>query len=149
MRLAYDREFLYVAVSCRQAPGVKYPSASGPRPRDADLSGRDRVELFLDLDRDFVTAYHLVIDSRGWTAEDCWGDRTWNPTWYVAAAGTQGEWTAEAAIPLDQLTGRYPGSREVWAVGLQRTVPGVGFQSWSRPAATEAVPEGFGYLIFD
>jgi hypothetical protein len=149
VRLAYDREFLYVAIACREAPGVKYAQGSGPRLRDADLSGHDRVELFLDVDRDFVTAYHLAVDQRGWTAEDCWGDRTWDPTWYVAPGTLPGQWTAEAAIPLDQLTGRYPAPRDVWAAGLQRTVPGVGFQSWSTPASTAGMSEGFAYLIFE
>ena len=31
----------------------------------------------------------------------------------------------------------------------QRTVPGVGLQSWSTPASTAVVPEGFGLLIFE
>lgn len=147
--LACDGQFLYVGIRARQAPGARYDSAVGVRPRDADLSGRDRIELFLDLDRDFATYYHLTIDSRGWTAEDCWGDATWNPTWYVAAAQDQLEWTAEAAIPLSQLTGAAPNAKTVWALGLQRTVPGVGFQSWTAPAATEVIPEGFGYLLFE
>jgi len=149
VRLAYDNEFLYVAIACRAVPGMKYPPANGLRPRDADLTAHDRVELYLDLDRDFVTAFHLTVDHRGWTAEDCWGDRTWNPTWYVAAGRQTDVWTAEAAIPLDQLTGRYPGPRDVWAAGLQRTVPGVGFQSWSTPASATGTPEGFAYLIFE
>jgi len=147
--LAYDQEFLYLAVRCRRVPGAKYESTPGPRPRDPDLTGHDRVDVFLDLDRDFATYYRLSIDHRGWVAEGCWGDATWDPTWFVAAAADHGEWTAEAAIPLDQLTGRLPRSRSVWAVGIQRTVPGVGFQSWTQPAGTEVVPEGFGYLVFD
>jgi len=147
--LAYDEEFLYLAISCRQAPGAKYPATEGPRPRDPDLTAQDRVDLFLDLDRDFATYYRLTIDQRGWPAEECWGDGSWNPTWFVAAQTAEGTWTAEAAIPLDQLTGRYPTSRDVWALGIQRTVPGVGFQSWTTPAATTVVPEGFGYLIFE
>ena len=147
--LAYDDEFLYLAINCRQAPGAKYLASEGPRPRDPDLSSHDRVDVFLDLDRDFATYYRLSIDHRGWPAEGCWSDKTWDPTWFVAAHSAQGTWTAEAAIPLDQLTGRYPGPREVWALGIQRTVPGVGFQSWTTPAAAAVVPEGFGYLIFD
>jgi hypothetical protein len=149
VRLAYDNEFLYVAIACRAVPGMKYPPANGLRPRDADLATHDRVELYLDLDRDFVTAFHLTVDHRGWTAEDCWGDRTWNPTWYVAAGRQTDVWTAEAAIPMEQLTGRYPAPRDVWAAGLQRTVPGVGFQSWNTPASATGTPEGFAYLIFE
>ncbi|MEE8451592.1 MAG: YCF48-related protein [Thermoguttaceae bacterium] len=147
--LAYDAEFLYLAMRCPRAPGIGYEAAEGPRSRDPDLSAHDRVEVFLDLDRDFATYYRLVIDHRGQPAEDCWGDRTWNPTWFVAAATDGDAWTAEAAIPMDQLTGRYPTSRTVWALGLQRTTPTVGFQSWTTPAATNVVPEGFGYLVFE
>jgi len=147
--LGYDQEFLYLAVRCGCAAEAKYEATPGPRPRDPDLSGRDRVEVLLDLDRDFATYYRLTIDHRGWVAEDCWGDATWDPTWFVAATAADGQWIAEAAIPLDQLTGRFPRSRSVWAVGIQRTVPGVGFQSWTQPAGTEIVPEGFGYAVFD
>jgi len=147
--LACDGEFLYLAVRCRQAPTAKYEPATGPRPRDGDLSGHDRVDVFLDLDRDFGTYYRFSVDHRGHTAEDCWGDRTWNPTWFVAAETAEGVWTVEAAVPLDQLTGRYPTARDVWAIGIQRTVPGVGFQSWTTPAVTAVMPQGFGYLIFE
>ena len=147
--LAYDSEFLYLAIEARRARGAKYPSSRGPRLRDPDLSEHDRVELFVDLDRDFTTYYRLAIDHRGRPAEGCWGDVSWNPTWFVAAGSEGNAWTAEAAVPLDQLTGRYPTSRDVWAIGIQRTVPGVGFQSWNTPAAVAVVPEGFGYLIFE
>lgn len=147
--LAHDREFLYVAVNCRKAPGVDYSKTDGTRQRDADLSGHDRIELFLDLDRDWTTAYRLVIDHRGWAAEDCWGSQAWNPRLFIAAADSDSSWSIEAAIPLAELVERPPESKDVWAVGIQRTVPGAGFQSWSRPAATRPLAEGFGYLIFD
>ena len=86
----------------------KPPAASTPRPtprdwRDADLSAEDRVDLFLDLDRDFATVYRLTIDHRGWTGESCWNDATWNPTWFVANRSEDGAWTAEAAIPFAEL----------------------------------------------
>jgi len=147
--LAHDAEFLYLAVECAQAPGTRYEASEGPRPRDPDLSEEDRVDLFLDLDRDFATYFRLTIDHRGFTGEGCWGDSTWDPTWFVAADASDGIWRAEAAIPLDQLTGRLPTSQTVWAIGIQRTAPGSGFQSWTTPAATDVRPEGFGYLIFD
>ncbi len=146
--LAYDNQFLYLAIRCRQAPGVRYEPASGPRTRDADLSRHDRVEIYLDLDRNFVTYDRLTIDHRGFTGDDCWGDATWNPNWFVACASADGFWTAEAAIPWDQLAAEPPKPKSVWAIGIQRIVPGVGFQSWNRPAAIDVMPEGFGYLLF-
>lgn len=146
--LAYDEEFLYIGVSCTKAAACSYPTSDKPRPRDSDLSTFDRVELLIDLDRDYVTYYRLAIDQRGWTAENCGGAPTWNPNWFVAHTTDEKAWTAEAAIPLSELTSQKPSSGAVWAVGVQRTVPGVGFQSWTSPAAPQAIAEGFGLLLF-
>jgi len=149
LKLAYDELFLYVACQCPQEPAIDYSATPGPRPRDADLSSHDRVELFLDIDRDYVSYYRLDADHRGWTREECWGDPSWNPTWFVAAAADHGTWTIEAAIPFDQLTGRRPRTGDAWALGAQRLAPGVGLQSWNWPASPEIIPEGFGYLVFE
>ena len=146
--LAYDDEFLYLSVSCTQAAGFEYTKTDQPRSRDADLTEQDRVELLIDVDRDFATYYRLVIDHRGWTGESCWGDATWNPQWFVASGSAPGAWTAEAAIPIAELTGERTLAKRAWAVGVQRVVPGVGFQSWTNPASPQVVPEGFGYLLF-
>jgi hypothetical protein len=108
--------------------------------------------VLVDIDCDFATYYHFSIDYRSFTAESLCDDATWDPTWYVAADLDDEDWTIEAAIPLDQLTAKKGGKapvREVWAVGVQRIVPGLGFQSWSTPASTDVLPEGFGYLIFE
>lgn len=154
--LAHDAEFLYIAIQCRNAPGSEKASAKNGdgklppgRPRDADLSDHDRVELFLDIDRDYATFYRLTVDHRGWTNDRCWEDHTWNPTWYVATSRDERGWTAEAAIPMKELTGQSPKPREVWAIGLQRVAPGVGFQSWNKPAAVDVLPDGFGHLEFE
>ncbi len=168
VRLAYDDEFLYIAARCGEvpAPGANGQGVGGStkgdspifadaktgtvpvRPRDGDLSGHDRVEIFLDIDRDYFTYYRLAVDDRGWTNDSCWGDATWNPQWFVATRRGKGEWTIEAAIPLSELTGRPPRPHDIWAVGIQRTLPGVGFQSWTTPAAVTVLPDGFGYLLF-
>lgn len=149
VRAAHDAEYLYLAVTCREAPGVAYPAATGARPRDPDLSRHDRVELYLDIDRDYASWYRLVVDHRGWVADECFGDKSWNPTWFVAARQADGAWTVEAAIPLSELGPKAGAARSVWAAGAQRLVPGAGFQSWTLPAAAEAVPEGFGWLAFE
>ena len=137
------------AANCRKAGGAKYPSSNDPRRRDADLDDRDRLDLLIDLDRDYATYFRLTIDHRGWTGEACWGDVTWNPEWFVAAAGNDETWTIEAAIPLAELTRQPPQPRDIWAVGIQRTVPGVGFQSWTQPAAIRPRPQGFGHVVLE
>jgi photosystem II stability/assembly factor-like uncharacterized protein len=145
--LAQDGEYLYLAASCGKAPAAEYAKSEGTRHHDADLSGQDRIELLLDIDRDYASYYQLAIDHRGWTRESCLGDPTWNPRAYIFADSDEASWRIEAAIPLDQLAPPGDGSARTWAVGLQRTVPGVGFQSWTRPAAVRIRPEGFGLLI--
>ncbi|MCZ2344181.1 MAG: hypothetical protein LC104_20655 [Bacteroidales bacterium] len=146
-RFAFDDKFFYVAVTCQHPEGKQQPKAE-KRSYDADLRGRDRVDILLDLDRDYQTAYRLQIDQRGCVAEDCWGDRSWNPKWYVAVEPTPTGWTAEVAIPLSELTGATPSQGNVWAANVVRVVPGVGVQSWSSPAGNSPRPEGMGLLQF-
>ena len=116
--------------------------------RDADLTGRDRVDILLDMDRDYQTYYRFQIDHRGCLAEDCWGDKTWNPKYFVAFNATETGWTAEIAIPLVELTGDRPAHGRTWAANVSRIVPGKGIQSWSGPADDTPRPEGMGLLQF-
>jgi photosystem II stability/assembly factor-like uncharacterized protein len=159
--LAYDAEYLYVAISCKKKEADQERAGASPPPvetpesnknirsRDADLSAHDRIDLILDIDRDYATYYRLTVDHRGWTAESCFGDASWNPDWFVAAKETDETWTVEIAIPLEELVSSPPQPHDAWAIGIQRTIPGIGFQSWTTPASTDILPEGFGYLIFD
>jgi photosystem II stability/assembly factor-like uncharacterized protein len=147
--LAYDDEYLYWAASCRRAPGGSTAPAGKGRPRDANLQGHDRIELCLDLDRDWTTFYRLSVDERGFTRDECWHDVNWNPQWFVAAGQTDDAWTIEAAIPLAELTRDFPTAGQTWALGISRAVPTVGLQSWSKPAAVEPFGPGFGYLMFE
>jgi len=146
---AFDDEFMYFAISCRKVPGVSYPSSDQARPRDADLTAGDRVEIHLDIDRDYATWYTLAVDSRGWTSESCFGDPTWDPSWFVAASGDEEYWTAEIAIPWNQLALKAPQAKDAWAIGVQRAAGHVGFQSFTNPAAVRVRPEGFGLLSFE
>lgn len=146
-RFAYDDEFLYVAIE------AKFPEGSRPEPvarrtRDMDLSQSDRVELLLDLDRDYQTYCRFCVDARGALAEDCWGDASWNPRWYVAFRSNAEGFAIEAAIPLAELTGEPPGLGKTWAMNVVRMVPGHGVLAWSVPADVTPRPEGCGVLMF-
>jgi hypothetical protein len=146
-RFAYDDKYLYIAVSCAHAPGEKVPPVA-KRTRDADMTGRDRMDILLDLDRDYQTYYRFRIDNRGELAEDCWGDGTWNPKYFVAFHSGDDAWAAEIAIPLAELTAERPSHGRAWAVNVLRVVPGKGLLSWSTPAGDEPRPEGMGLLQF-
>jgi photosystem II stability/assembly factor-like uncharacterized protein len=146
-RFAYDDRFLYIAVACSHPAGENVEPVT-KRIRDADMTGRDRVDILLDLDRDYQTYYRFQVDHRGCLAEDCWGDRTWNPKYFAAFHSTETGWTAEIAIPLQEITGERPSHGKTWAVNVTRVIPGKGVQAWSGPADDTPRPEGMGLLQF-
>src|SRR5262249_109128 len=112
--MAFDADYLYVAVRCEHPVGSQVPKVE-KRKRDEDLSAYDRIGIMLDLDRDYQTYYHLQIDQRGCLCEDCWGDKSWNPKWYVAVHSDATSWTAEVAIPRSELTGDPLSAGRIWA----------------------------------
>lgn len=146
-RFAFDDEYLYMAVECKY-PADTYRPPIETRHRDADVSSFDRVELMLDIDRDYQTYYRLRVDQRGALADDCWGDATWNPRWFVAFSSNNVGYTVEAAITLSDLSGDPLPTGKSWAMNLVRIVPGRGIQSWSTPADVQPRPDGCGVLMF-
>jgi hypothetical protein len=147
--LGYDDQYLYVGVRCQQASEAPRLAPVKPRQHDADLRRFDRISLMLDLDRDYNTYFHFEFDQRGCVAEDCCGDLTWNPKWFIEVAPTQEGWTAEVAIPLIELTGETKLTDKVWAMNVSRIIPGKGIQAASLPAGVKPRPEGMGLLMFD
>lgn len=145
---AYDREHLYVAIECPKLAGVAYPRDDRPRPRDGDVEAHDHVRLLLDVDRDYGSWFELAVDSRGWTADRCWGEAAWNPEWFVAAAESPDgqSWVIEAAIPWNQLAAQPPRAGEAWACAVERRPPA------AEPAETAGKalgPERFALLLFE
>jgi photosystem II stability/assembly factor-like uncharacterized protein len=129
VRMGYDDRFLYVAVTATHPVGKHVPKVE-KRERDADLSGHDRVEFAFDLDRDGDVSFRFAVDQRGCLAESCWGDRGWNPKWFVAFDSTETHWTAEIAIPLGEMTGTSVAG-QLWGLDFTRVVPGQTQQSFA------------------
>lgn len=145
--LTYDREYLYLALRCRH-PADQHVAPEKNRARDADVQRFDHVDLLLDLDRDYATYFRLQVDQRGCLREDCWGDASWDPRWFVAIHSEPTCWQIEAAIPLFELTGEKIAPGRAWACNIVRVLPGRGVQAWSTPADVEPRPEGMGLLMF-
>ncbi|MCA9181993.1 MAG: hypothetical protein KDA51_11090, partial [Planctomycetales bacterium] len=148
-KLAYDDAFVYLAVTCRKHPNLKYSSSEGARPRDPDLTAEDRVVIKLDINRDYQSWFELAVDSRGWVSESCLGNRRWNPKWFVAADQGEWYWSVEAAIPRQELSLQELASKTPWAVQVQRYIPSVGSASWAGAAPGTNDTSEFGCLVFD
>lgn len=148
VQMAFDDTHLYLAVQCQQAPGMPTLKPVKPRKRDDDLRSYDRISLLLDLDRDYGTAFHLEFDARGCVMEECCGDITWNPKWFVEVCPNETGWSAEVAIPLVEITGSGKLENDVWAASVTRIIPGVGLEASSLPAGVKPVTRGMGLLFF-
>ncbi|MDR3110816.1 MAG: hypothetical protein LBU65_14200 [Planctomycetaceae bacterium] len=146
--LMYDNEFLYVGLRCKRVAGYSYVPQNGkPRQRDTDMSNQDRVEIMLDIDRDYSSAYKFTIDYRGWVNDSCMNDTSWNPDIFVANASDGESWLIEAAIPLSALTKKTLKPNETWAIAIRRLVPNNGIECWNAENSFD-LEEGFGLLIF-
>lgn len=148
IRWAYDHEYLYVGII---AP---YSNVAAPLPvverrgYDADLSGVDHVQLTLDTDRDYCTAIELGIAADGRTYDRCCGCADYNPKWHVSVRSQAGQWTAELAIELDDLTIQTELAGKAWAVSARRLQPDGNKQSWSRLRSHVAYLHASGLLKF-
>jgi len=145
--LSYDSEYLYFAASMPRVESLATdPVVHAGRTHDAELRDHDRVSLLIDIDRDYATFYQLEVDSRGQTRDVCWTDESWNPQWYVANDADTRRWTIEAAIPLSELAP--PGSvrGQFWGLGIVRTMPTVGVESWTHPTGATPRPATFGLM---
>ncbi|MEN0112092.1 MAG: hypothetical protein AAF805_15330, partial [Planctomycetota bacterium] len=148
VRLVRDDDFLMLAIEA-EAGAITDKTPRGPRTRDADLIGRDRVRLRIDLDRDYATAWQLSVDRFGRTHDALAGDPLWNPAWYVAAAEAADGWRIEAAIPLEELCDPSSARGAVWAVSIDRVCPGRRPSVWGDPLSDPASPDAFGLLMLD
>jgi photosystem II stability/assembly factor-like uncharacterized protein len=148
VQMAFDDTYLYLGVTCDQPTEMPVLSPVKPRKRDDDLRAYDRISLLIDLDRDYGSAFHFEVDARGCVMEDCCGDVTWNPQWFVEVNANKEGWTAEVAIPLVELTGLTKLESEVWAANVSRIIPGQGVQAVALPAGVKPLPRGMGLLMF-
>lgn len=149
LMFCYDEQFLYLAGSVPRVEHVPTDGVQlGGRKHDADLSPYDRLSIALDVDRDYATWYTLKVDQRGWTGDQCWDDKGWNPKWYVAAEADEKRWRVEAAIPFEELVPQTPKPGATWAIGIVRTMPAVGVQGWPTAADSKPRPESFGLIRF-
>ena len=101
---AADDKFLYIAVRCHLHSDQNHPLPDDNRVRDARLDAADRVEIAIDIDRDYKTFFLFSVDASGRVAESFGDNREWNPAWYVANHIDPKNWTAEIAIPLNEIS---------------------------------------------
>ncbi len=143
-----DDRFLYLAVQCKKLSELTYPAPTTTERRRDTLPGDlDRVEFYIDVNRDYLSGWRLGFDSRGWAVDSESGQLDWNPNWYVAASESATHWTVEAAIPLSELVLAPTQLNDAWGFGVTRIVPGWGWQSWPVGAGASPKWQELGLLL--
>ncbi len=124
--VAWDEEFLYFAArmerSAQQSNAIQLATH---RSYDAKHENRDRFEIEIDTDRDFITSFQLCVDESGLTSDRCWMLNRWNPQWYVAVDSDESAWRVEAAIPFSELAQKPAKPGDIWSLKIRRIQPGV------------------------
>ncbi len=144
-RIVYDDEQIYFAFDCPilDAAGAV---ANNMR-RDADLAGDDNIQILLDTFNDGQNGVFFFVNPLGARSDLLLSNEgrsdniDWNSNWIARTTRSRERWTAEVAIPFNQL--RFKRADEiVWGINLSRfnakkniaTQLVVGTQSSSRNA---------------
>ena len=131
IKLAHDNRYLYVFSN---APSTASNNITKDRKSDNLKPDIDQIQLRLDLDRDYASWFDLRWSATG-DLHDSVNDMVqWNPAWSIAMTHDATSWSAEIAIPLEQLTVGSDMTFEkwtdrVWALNAVRYVPGVSTQT--------------------
>ncbi|QDU59390.1 Ycf48-like protein precursor [Planctomycetes bacterium Pan216] len=148
VRFCHDDEFFYLGAIAGQPAARPGMEATPRRGHDANIAHSDRIEFLVDLDRDYSTWYRLSVNHEGQVRDECWGQPSWNPRWFVATASGQGYWSLETAIPITELTHDTGLTHQWWAFNVQRIVPGQKILAVSQPASAEGRSDGFTLMKF-
>jgi hypothetical protein len=124
--LAYDDQYLYVAVRCDDPDPRKIRAPYVDR--DQVIGTDDNVAIFLDTRNDRRSAQEFRVSPRGIQADavfnDANGNEDFSPDFYydTAARITDKGWQAEVRIPLSSL--RYPrADPQKWGIIIWRNYP--------------------------
>ena len=157
VRLVYDDRAIYVAVVCVE-PHMSRLAANATT-RDGSVFADDCVELFLDVDHDRATCFHLGINPLGTLADGRSDsrnrfryDRSWNSSARVVAKCLNDRWLIELAIPFSALAVNTPRPGTHWgfnAAREHRAGEKESFSTWSAlPGKAFHSPADFASLIF-
>jgi hypothetical protein len=100
LHLAYDDDYVYVAIECPADLLQPDQLADGPASslRDQNLTQVDRMRLRIDTDRDLATSMQLQVTDAGRTHDSIDRNPRWHPTWYVDTERTDDHVVFEMAI---------------------------------------------------
>jgi len=146
VRVVLSGKSLFLAIRCREPFMGKLVGTR--RGHDADFWTDDSVEIFVSPPG--APYRHLAITAFGSTYDASVKDRSWRSAMRAAVARGKGEWTAELAIPLADITGGPTPKRLRANFTRNRHTTGRWEEmAWSPTYSGDShVPARFGTLVF-
>ncbi|MDD5698753.1 MAG: sugar-binding protein [Victivallaceae bacterium] len=150
VHLTYDSKNLYLFFKCSQesAPKSTVLQYDGPVYHD------DHVEIFIDVNNDRKTYYHLLVNAMGTKGDEKCDpfvkNTDWNGAWQAVGSAGKGGWTMEVSIPFKTLGVNNITDGTTWGFNLCRGNPEKNEWSiWSCPNGINFhAPEYFGKIKF-
>ncbi len=134
----FDKEALYIAVRSAVPNRESIVSRLTRRDRGGDY---DRVGITIAPRQDGRTGYSFSVNPDGVKLDalyiDRWySDNSWDGVWEVATRIENEQWTAEFAIPLDQI--RFPANQKKWEFQVDRWISSIQEHVTFNPVPAEA-----------
>ena len=124
--------------------------------RDANAWQDDCIEIFLDINQDYVSFYQIVINSLGTIFDDHsdgtspQGDVRWNGEYDTAIKKDETFWTVELGIPVDQFKKKIKAG-DIWGFNVARIriANAAEYGQWVPTYGRARRPDRFGFLVFE
>ena len=125
VRILFDDDHLYLGLRCFDSQPLRL--VANHMRRDADLEENDNIQIILDPFNDRRGGFFFSINPLGarqdllLTDEGRTRNLAWDGVWQGSTSIDSLGWSAEVAIPFDQL--RYPDTEEgVWGINIGRAI---------------------------
>ena len=121
----------------------------GKTERDSAVWEDDCFDLFLT--HPDGTTYHLIVNARGTAYDEKNEKADWNGNWQIQVERELYRWTAEIAIPLQELGASSRPQGEEWGLQMgvcRTTVPAHGVYGWVSAPETRRFRDGRGRIRF-
>ena len=131
IKLAHDEKYLYVFSN---VPSTATHNEVKERKSDSIKPESDQIHLRIDLDRDYASWFDMRWSASGELLDAVNDMAQWNSKWHIAMSYDASSWSAEIAIPLEQLivggdAAVQKWTERVWALNVVRSVPGASTQT--------------------
>lgn len=150
MRLCYDQNNLYLAVTCIES-NMKGLKTSAATQKDGPFWEDDSIEFFLNPNHDHQSYWQFATTAKAMQYDNCQGDSAWNSNWKAVATQDADSWMVEIALPFADLDLKTPAPGTLWGFNLCRERQAGGkldLYNWANVQRVFNTVSRFGHLTF-